>query len=169
MPRFFGLDAHKRGMEFCVLDEAGGVSGRYRTGGDRESLLSFAQRHLGPEDQLALGATFHTWALVELLSPFVGRLVVSNPLRTQAIALAKVKTDRIDAKVLADLLRCGYLPEVWQPDEQTRRWRGLTPPPGSAGGRPYRDEEPPARHPGAALDHGAGGRPVQPFGAGVAA
>jgi len=126
MPRFLGLDAHKRAMEFCVLDEAGAVSGRYRTGGDRESLLSFAQRHLGPEDQLALEATFHTWALVELLSPFVGRLVVSNPLRTKAIALAKVKTDRIDAKVLADLLRCGYLPEVWQPDEQTRRWRGLT-------------------------------------------
>lgn len=126
MPRFVGLDAHKHAMEICVLDEAGAVEGRHRVGGDREALLAFAQRHLRSDDQLSLEATFHTWALVDLLAPFVARVVVSNPLRTQAIALAKVKTDKIDAKVLADLLRCGYLPEVWQPDEQTRRWRGLT-------------------------------------------
>jgi transposase len=126
MPRFVGLDAHKRSVEVCILGESGEVVARHRLGGDRKSLEAFARRHLRRDDQLALEATFHTWALVDLFAPWVGRIVVSNPLRTKAIALAKVKTDTIDAKVLADLLRCGYLPEVWQPDAETRRWRALT-------------------------------------------
>ena len=53
-------------------------------------------------------------------------VVVSNPLATKAIAQAKVKTDKVDAHVLAQLLRCDFLPEVWQPDEATRRLRELT-------------------------------------------
>jgi len=56
----------------------------------------------------------------------VGRVVVSNPLRTRAIAEAKVKTDKVDALVLAQLLRCDYLPEVWRPDAHTRRLRQVT-------------------------------------------
>lgn len=126
MTRFIGLDAHKRAAEVCIVDPEGRVLQRHRIAGNREALLDFARQHLGGDDQLALEATFHTWALVDLLAPWVGRIVVSNPLRTKAIALAKVKTDRIDAKVLADLLRAGYLPEVWQPDAETRRWRQLT-------------------------------------------
>lgn len=126
MPRFVGLDAHKKFVEVCVVAADGQLVGRHRVACQREMLLDFAAQHLQGDDQLALEATFHTWALVDVLRPFVERIVVSNPLRTKAIAMAKVKTDTIDARVLADLLRCGYLPEVWQPDAETRRWRGLT-------------------------------------------
>ena len=45
---------------------------------------------------------------------------------TKAIAQAKVKTDKVDAHVLAQLLRCDFLPEVWRPDEATRQLRELT-------------------------------------------
>ncbi len=45
---------------------------------------------------------------------------------TKAIAKAKVKTDKVDAAVLAHLLRLGYLPEVWQPDDATRDLREWT-------------------------------------------
>ena len=37
-----------------------------------------------------------------------------------------MKTDKIDAEVLAQLLRCDFLPQVWQPDEATSMWRELT-------------------------------------------
>jgi transposase len=53
-------------------------------------------------------------------------VIVSNPLRTRAIAEAKIKTDKVDAQVLAQLLRCDYLPEVWQPDAATQELRQLT-------------------------------------------
>ncbi len=71
-------------------------------------------------------ATTNTWAVVALLEPFVAEVVVSNPLRTRAIATAKIKTDRVDALVLAQLLRSDFLPRVWQPDADTRRRRALS-------------------------------------------
>ena len=64
-----------------------------------------------------------TWAIAELLAEHAGRVTVSNPMRTRAIACAKVKTDKIDAKVLAQLGAADFLPEVWAPDEATRALR----------------------------------------------
>jgi len=82
--------------------------------------------HLCKDDRLALEATTNTWAVVEILRPFVAEIVVGNPLQIKAIAQAKVKTDKIDAAVLAHLLRCDYLLKVWQPDAATQRLRHLT-------------------------------------------
>lgn len=61
----------------------------------------------------------NTYAIVRLLQAHAGRVVVSNPLRTRAIAEAKIKTDKVDAEVLARLLAGGWLPEVWIPDDAT--------------------------------------------------
>ena len=58
-------------------------------------------------------------AVVKLMALHVKRVVIANPLQVRAIAHAKVKTDRIDAVVLAKLYAAGFLPEVWQPDEAT--------------------------------------------------
>ena len=52
-------------------------------------------------------------------------MVVSNPSKTRAIAEAKVKTDKVDARILAQLLAADFLPPVWLPDERTRRLRRL--------------------------------------------
>lgn len=49
--------------------------------------------------------------------------MVSNSLRTRAIADAKTKTDTIDAATLAELMAADYLPEVWQPDPATQAVR----------------------------------------------
>jgi transposase len=43
----------------------------------------------------------------------------------RAIAEAKVKSDKVDAATLCELLEAGFLPAVWSPDEQTRVLRGL--------------------------------------------
>ena len=53
------------------------------------------------------------------------RVKLANPKKTHDIACKK-KTDKVDTKILADLLRTKYLPEVWTPDEQTLRFRDLT-------------------------------------------
>jgi len=71
-------------------------------------------------------ATSNTWAVAEVLRPFVAEVAISNPLRVRAIAEAKIKTDKVDSRVLAELLRCDYLPRVWQPDRETQRLRRLT-------------------------------------------
>ena len=52
-------------------------------------------------------------------------VVFASSLKTKAIALSKHKRDRVDACMLARLLRCGFLPEVWIPDADTRAARSL--------------------------------------------
>jgi len=120
--RFIGLDVHKKWIEVCALNARGRVLFRSRFPATPEQLQNFT-RALRRTDWVALEATLNTWAIVALLERHAGRVVVSNPLQTKAIASAKIKTDKVDAAVLGHLLRCGYLPEVWRPDDQTRQWR----------------------------------------------
>jgi transposase len=121
--RTIGLDVHKRFAEVAILNEGERVVRR----GDRvdatpAALRAFAAT-LGPNDQVVLEATVNTWAIADLLRTQAGRVVVSNPMRTRAIADAKIKTDRVDAAVLAQLLAADFIPEVWMPDEATRERR----------------------------------------------
>ena len=124
--RYIGLDVHKRVVEACIVDAAGTIVQRERFALNRRTLETFATKFLKPGDQVALEATTNCWSVADCLRPHVAKVVVSNPMATKAIAMAKVKTDKVDAHVLAQLLRCDFLPEVWPPDEATRRLRELT-------------------------------------------
>ena len=87
-----------------------------------EGVRGFAEK-LGPADAVALEATGNTWAIATVLASRAGRVVVSNPAKTRAIAEAKVKTDKVDARMLAQLLAADYLPTVWRPDPATAALR----------------------------------------------
>ncbi len=119
--KIIALDVHRTFAQVAILE-----NGKIRDAGrlelEREHILKFAER-LNVEDEVVLEATVNTKAIVRLLSPFVSRVIISNPLLVRAIAWAKVKTDKIDASVLAKLHASGFLPEVWMPDEETERLR----------------------------------------------
>lgn len=87
-----------------------------------EGLRTFADS-LAPSDEVAIEATCNTHAIAKLLEGRVARVVVSNPQKTRAIAEAKVKTDKVDAAVLAQLLAADYLPAVWLADDATHALR----------------------------------------------
>lgn len=123
---FAALDLHLGHCEAVILADDGTILRRQRIPTRRADLLAFAQQHLSPAIPLAVEATFNTWPIVELLRPYVKEVVVSNPLRTRAIAEAKVKTDKVDALVLAQLLRLDFLPRVWIPDPATQQLRRAT-------------------------------------------
>lgn len=116
--RTIGLDVHKRFAEVAILEPGQARPLRRRIDVTPASLRAFAGTLL-PEDQLVLEASTNTWAVAELLATHAGRVVVSNPLRTRAIAEAKVKTDKVDAEILARLLAADFIPQVWIPDAAT--------------------------------------------------
>lgn len=115
--RFLSLDVHRDFAQVAILE-----SGQLRSGGriltTPEALRCFA-RMLRPDDEVVLEATCNTYAIVRLLQDHAGRVIVSNPLRTRAIAEARIKTDKVDAEVLVRLLAGGWLPDVWIPDDTT--------------------------------------------------
>jgi transposase len=116
-----GLDIHRSFAEAAMIDE-GRVQQLGRVDLVRERVIAFAKR-LGKTTDVVVEATGNTMAVVKLMAPHVRRMVIANPLQVRAIAHAKVKTDKIDAVILAKLHSAGFLPEVWQPDESTERLR----------------------------------------------
>ena len=80
---------------------------------------------LGGELQVALEATYGWEWLADLLEQEGHELHLSHPLRTKAIAAARVKTDAVDARTLAQLLRTDLLPEAYVAPREVRDLRDL--------------------------------------------
>lgn len=119
--RCIGLDVHRDFAQVAIWQD-GVVTQAGRFGTTPEEVRAFADG-LTPTDEVALEATGNTWAIAAVLASRAGRVVVSNPVKTRAIAEAKVKTDKVDAAILAELLAADYLPAVWMPDPQTAALR----------------------------------------------
>jgi transposase len=122
-PRYFGIDLAKRESQVAVLDADGVQIETKRFATTRENFVAMAHE-MSEGDTAALEVTTNSTSIARLLkanSP--ARVIVSNPIKTKTIAQAKIKTDKIDARVLAELARVGYLPEVWLPDEDTEALR----------------------------------------------
>jgi transposase len=127
MIRYVGLDLHKHLIVGHVIDAAGEVLDTFRYDSVTPVSLEYiGRKRLTPEDRVVMEATTNCWAVVRALEPYVAQVVVSNPMITKAIAKAKIKTDKVDARVLSHLLRLNYLPAVWQPDRVTSTLREWT-------------------------------------------
>lgn len=123
MMRSIGMDVHRTFAQIAVV-ERGLCRDEGRIGVRPEELRAWAAT-LEPDDQIALEATTNSDAIATLLRPLVARVVVSNPRKTRAIAEAKVKTDKVDARILAQLLAADFLPGTWVADDRTRMLRRL--------------------------------------------
>jgi transposase len=108
--RIVGLDIHRVSAEAVMLDE-GKIIRLGRVGMTRDHLEAFARR-LTHDDHVVVEATGNATAVVEVISPYVGRVVIANPRQVHLIARAKIKTDVIDATVLARLYASSFLPDV---------------------------------------------------------
>src|SRR3954463_13359061 len=123
MKRVIGMDIHRTFAE-VVVREDGRLRPHGRVDMTRSGLEGFG-RTLGKDDEVVVEATGNAMAVVRVLGPYVARVIVANPLQVKAIAHARIKTDKIDAGVLASLRAADFLPEVWVPDAETERLRRL--------------------------------------------
>jgi transposase len=115
------MDIHRTFAE-VVFWEAGRLRPAGRVDMTRAGLEGFG-RTLSKEDEVVVEATGNAMAVVRALEPHVARVIVANSVQVKAIAHAHVKTDKIDAGVLASLRAADFLPEVWLPDAETERLR----------------------------------------------
>ena len=123
MRRVIGIDIHRTFGE-VVIWESGVLRHAGRVDMTRTGLEGFG-KNLQATDEVVIEATGNCMAVSRVLSPFVKRVAIANPLQVKAIAHAHVKTDKVDAGTLASLYAAGYLPEIWTPDAATERLRRL--------------------------------------------
>jgi len=121
---YLGLDVHKKYVYAVTLDQAGNKQCEAKVDNEPGALRQYVCSQ--PErPKCVLEATLN-WAFVyDCLEGYVDSIVLAHPKRTKAVAAAKVKTDRIDATVLAQLLRMDWLPTAYIPGKEVRDLRDL--------------------------------------------
>jgi transposase len=119
-----GIDLHRRRSHVAVIDEEGTEVISRRITNDPATFLELLAEIDG-ESEIALETTYGWEWLADLLQGAGYELHLAHPLRTKAIASARVKTDSVDARTLAQLLRADLLPEAYVAPRELRDLRDL--------------------------------------------
>lgn len=109
---FVGLDVHKQLIAFCVMDGMGTILREGKVPARREDLDQWV-RTLPQAWCGAMEATLFSHWIFHHLAPYAADLKMGDPGRMKAISAGKKKSDRLDARMIANLLRSGLLPECY--------------------------------------------------------
>ena len=125
MKTFVGLDFHKRFSYGTIMAEDGRILKQGRLANDPRALEAFLGPHGGPQCAAVLEATRNWHVMHDWLEARTGEVVLAHPLKLRAIAEAAVKTDKIDATLLAHLLRTQLVPRAHVSSARARVIRRL--------------------------------------------
>jgi transposase len=104
--QYVGIDLHRRRTVIVRMDAAGGVLGEVGIDNDPRALAAeMAQAGEAPE--VVLEAAYGWYWAVDVLEALGCRVHLAHPLGIKAFEIRRVKNDRLDARLLADLLRPG--------------------------------------------------------------
>jgi transposase len=125
IPVFVGLDYHQKSVQVCVLDEEGNVLVNRKLPNRTVTIIQTVRR-CGHVEGLAIEACCGAADLAEEILQKAGWSVsLAHPGYVARMKQNRDKTDYGDARLLADLLRVGYLPKVWLAPKELRQLRHL--------------------------------------------
>jgi transposase len=124
MRMYVGMDVHRKRSQVALVDEHGGQLLNRNLANDSAELTSTLGR-LEPGTPVAFEAAYGWGWLAELLEELELEPHLVHPSRCKAIASARLKDDRVDARTLAQLLRAELLPEAWIAPQAVRDQRAL--------------------------------------------
>jgi transposase len=124
MSVYVGIDVHRKRSQVAVVGEDGKVQLNRNVVNGTEPVLKLIG-DLPAGTPVAFEAAFGWGWLVELLEVYGFDPHLVHPLRCKAIASARLKNDKVDAAILAQLLRADLLPEAWIAPPAVRQLRAL--------------------------------------------
>lgn len=124
MSVYVGIDVHRKRSQVAVVDESGQVLKNRNVVNGVDTVLSVIGEY-PTHTPVAFEAAYGWGWLVELLDDYGYEPHLVHPTRCKAIASARLKNDKVDAAILAQLLRADLLPEAWIAPPQTRQLRAL--------------------------------------------
>jgi len=123
---YIGMDIHKQFTFAVVKDEQGNKLGEEKFANSRENFGKFLEIYSPDNTKILIESTCVWEYIYEILEAMKYDVKLANPVRTRAIAEARVKTDKVDASTLADLLRANLVAESYIPPKEIRRLREIT-------------------------------------------
>jgi transposase len=122
---YVGVDVGKWKRRAAIMDHEGNIVEEFTFKNDMNGIKNLTKR-LSPEDKVVMESTSSVRTnLNEALDAKDIPVTLANPLRTRAIASARIKTDKVDARILAHLLRSNLVAECYIPPRELREVRAL--------------------------------------------
>jgi transposase len=121
---YIGFDVHKKTISFCVKTADGQVVEEGKLIAERGSLRKWASERRQPW-RGAMEATLFSGWVYDTLKPYATQLDMAHPAMMRAISAGKKKNDKIDARTIADMVRCDWLPICYVAPPEVRELRRL--------------------------------------------
>jgi transposase len=121
---YIGFDVHKKTISYCVKAADGRIIQQGKLAATRPALHEWAKAQRVPWHGAMEATLFSAW-IYDTLKPYAERLVMGHPAGMKAITAGKKKSDSIDARTIADLLRCDLLPTCYVMAPEMRDLRRL--------------------------------------------
>src|ERR1019366_3638970 len=106
---YIGFDVHKKSISYCVKTADGKIIEEGKLRATHQALREWAQKRTEPWHGAMEATLFSSW-IYDVLKPYAAELQMGNPSMMKAIGAAKKKNDKLDARKIADLVRCNLLP-----------------------------------------------------------
>lgn len=120
---YIGIDLHKKGFNACVMSGSGDILFEEKYDNNINSLSTLTSSF--PNSSFVLEATQNWMWIVRELQRRSISVTLAHPLKTKAIASARIKTDELDAQTLAHLLRANLVPMSYIPTIEEQEERDL--------------------------------------------
>jgi len=120
---YVGVDVHKKVCRAAMMNDEGEMADEFSFKNSKRGIEEFVMKIELFRDtvQVAVESTGNLWIrLYDCLEERGIRIVLSNPYKTRLIAEARVKTDKVNARILAQLLRADMLPLCFVPTRLQR-------------------------------------------------
>ena len=121
---YIGFDVHKKSVSYCAKTASGEIIKEGELAARREVLRQWAAAQPQPWRGAMEATLFSAW-IYDTLRPYAQQLDMGHPARMKAITAGKKKSDRLDARTVADLLRCNLLPTCYVLSPEMRDLRRL--------------------------------------------
>jgi len=119
-----GIDLHRETVVAAAVNDAGEVIDPVRVGCEDTAAILRMVKALGSFRAVIEASGTYRW-LYDLLRPY-GTILLAHPLRLRAMIQRRTKTDKLDAQLLANLLRINQIPLAYIPPEPYQQLRELT-------------------------------------------
>lgn len=125
MINYIGMDIHKKFTVAVAKDRDGNKLAEEKFDNSKSNFEAFLKIFVPEETKIVIESTSVWEYIYDLLEEMKYKVILANPVKTRAIAEARIKTDSIDANTLCDLLRADLVAESYIPPKEIRNLRNI--------------------------------------------
>ena len=122
---YIGMDIHKSFIQAAVVNEQGKLLDEQRLDSDAAGIRRFVESIKADSIKVAIESSCTWYHVYDVLDSLGADTTLVNARRTRVIAESRIKTDKLDARNIAQCLSTGFIATAWIPPINVRELRSM--------------------------------------------